>query len=259
MRPLRRTYPLVVLFGLSGPLACSGDDSGASGTATTSTSAATPSTGAETASTSSGSTTSAGSESASSTATTKDESTSSDTATTGDTAAPGDTAGAGDPAAPGTTTGGGGELCDDVGEVDFGDCQTPLGWIFDGAGCVPLSGCDCGDHCDAVFQDAPACAGSCAAAGECNKELLLGSGLARGPYGVGDICDDFAVCGDSSGSVAELIPTAMCSPGAKFPCEEGPSCSISSEGEITEERFEQLCAASLLPDVNLVSCLIWGP
>jgi hypothetical protein len=55
------------------------------------------------------------------------------------------------------------------------------------------------------------------------------------------------------------MPAAQCSPEAKYPCEEGPTCSINTDGEVSEDQLEALCAASLLPDVELVACIVWGP
>jgi len=160
----------------------------------------------------------------------------------------------------GDPTGGRGEVCDDLREVDFGDCATPLGWIFDGEACVPLSGCDCGANCDAVFLEPSECADACAAIGECRKDLLLGKGIIEGPYGLGDFCDSFSICGDTSMSVPDLLPSAQCIEDGNYPCNGELSCSVdSTEPMLTEDQLEKLCAASLLPGVNLVACVVLGP
>ncbi len=145
-----------------------------------------------------------------------------------------------------------------MGAVDFGDCATPLGWIFDGDGCVALDGCDCGPHCNAIFASASECGNSCAAAGECRSDLFIGKGLARGaPFGVGTGCDEVDICGGPSVAITEILPNANCGDRPYYPC-EGVHCSLGPlHHPYTEEEFEKLCAASLLPGVDLVACVLF--
>lgn len=236
-------------------LACTGDDGATTATTTAgaTSSGSTSTSGSTTDSTSaSTSTTASGSDSATGDAsTTGDASSTSTTSTTSSTTA-GETTGTS-----GSTTGGTGELCEDLSGVDFGDCATPLGWAFDGEGCVVVSGCGCDEGCDAIFDDPAACATSCAAAGECNEELFQGAGIFEGPYGVGDFCDQIDVCGDETESLPELLG-ATCE-GGGYPCEGASRCTAYWMGELTEAQYADLCAASLLPDVSLIACVIWGP
>ena len=254
-RPKLRTAALALAPLLSVALACSGDDgattattsAGSTSTASTSTSSST-STSAETAT----STSTSGSDSASGDASTTADSSSTSTTSTTSTGGGETTSSTG-----GATTGGAGEFCEDLSGVDFGDCATPLGWAFDGEACVLISGCGCDEGCGAIFDDPAACATSCAAAGECNEELFQGAGIFKGPYGVGDFCDQIDVCGDQSESLPELLG-ASCE-GEGYPCEGTSKCTLYWMGELTEEQYADLCAASLLPDVSLIACVIWGP
>ncbi|MEZ4380030.1 MAG: hypothetical protein R3A79_01690 [Nannocystaceae bacterium] len=246
---------LAPLLGLD--LACVGDDASTSAaTATaTSTTDSTSTTAASTSASTGDATTSAGTGDAStsdgaSSTTVASTSTASTAATTGgetdtDTSA-------------GTTTTGGGEVCEDLSGVDFGACATPLGWAFDGEACVLISGCGCDEGCDAIFADAAACAATCAAAGECRDELFQGAGIFEGPFGVGDFCDEIDVCGESSGALPELLG-ATCDDRGGYPCDGASRCAVDSPRAVTPAQYADLCAASLLPDVSLIACVVWGP
>jgi hypothetical protein len=242
-------------------LACSGDDSATTATTTagatsTASTSSTGSTGSTSDTSTSTSTSASGSDSDSATgdaSTTADpSSTSSASTSTGSSTTAGETTGT-----TGATTGGAGEVCEDLSGVDFGDCATPLGWAFDGEGCVVVSGCGCDEGCDAIFDDPAACATSCAAAGECNEELFQGAGIFEGPYGVGDFCDQIDVCGDETESLPELLGASCEREG--YPCEGTSKCTAYWMGELSEAQYADLCAASLLPDVSLIACVIWGP
>ena len=59
----------------------------------------------------------------------------------------------------------------------------------------------------------------------------------------------------------EVLPEllgASCE-GEGYPCEGTSKCTLYWMGELTEEQYADLCAASLLPDVSLIACVIWGP
>ncbi|HRI07380.1 MAG TPA: hypothetical protein PKW35_06165, partial [Nannocystaceae bacterium] len=156
------------------------------------------------------------------------------------------------------TTGGLGESCEDLGEVDFGECAAIVGWIFDGEGCKLVSGCGCEPHCDAVFAGPGACASTCAAAGACNTSLLQGAGIFKGPFELGVYCDDVDVCTDDPVALAEVFPGVSCD-GAVYPCDPDSLCQVGDNGMVTAEAWESYCAASLLPGVSGVKCLVLGP
>ncbi len=81
-----------------------------------------------------------------------------------------------------------------------------------------------------------------------------------GPFGVGDGCDEVTICGGPPMAVSEILPAVLCTDMAEYPCEGGgPGCTLNSVDPITDEQFQKLCAASLLPGVELIACVIWGP
>ncbi len=51
--------------------------------------------------------------------------------------------------------------CKDLSGVDFGDCQTSMGYGVVNGGCEPITGCSCGIHCDALFTSWSTCEQQC--------------------------------------------------------------------------------------------------
>lgn len=52
--------------------------------------------------------------------------------------------------------------CKPLNPQGFGPCKALLGVVFDGAGCVFVSGCGCEGDCEHFFADPPACEAACA-------------------------------------------------------------------------------------------------
>ena len=140
---------------------------------------------------------------------------------------------------------------------DYGDCEVFLGWGFDGSVCRRFSGCTCEPYCASLFPTAADCAVTCAAAGRCNTGALTGAGIAA-TFAEGDYCDDVLVCasGDLEPDLATLLPlsgacqlNSLCWP---------LGCPTSLEGNIEGDAWRGVCAATLVPDVQ-VDCFILGP
>jgi hypothetical protein len=150
-------------------------------------------------------------------------------------------------------------VCKDV-AGDYGDCAAVLGWGFDGSACALFSGCGCEPNCDGFFPDPVACASACAAAGECQAGDVEAAGIAEDPVAVGSFCDEVDACpGDDVEAqtwLQELFPGLVCEPG--FPC-DGDACHLQFQGEISEAQWVQICAASLLPGLDELACVVFGP
>jgi hypothetical protein len=88
---------------------------------------------------------------------------------------------------------------------------------------------------------------------------MKGLYLAKNPFEPGDHCDGVYICTPdaSSSDVSALFPGILCDPGV---C-EGPTkeCAAYYNGLVTEESWEKLCAASLLPLIDTIYCVIYGP
>jgi len=72
--------------------------------------------------------------------------------------------------------------CVAVDPYQFGACAMVLGVAFDGEACVTVSGCGCGDQCDAIFPDLASCREACG---------LPGEGLPAGA-----VCESDAECAE---------------------------------------------------------------
>jgi hypothetical protein len=144
---------------------------------------------------------------------------------------------------------------------DHGDCQTPLGWAFDGQECTARVGCDCAPDCDNFFPDPAACAQACAAAGRCDPGKIKAAGLADDPVQPGDHCDGLYTCpGDDEplkSAYQQIFGMLSCEPGS-FPC--GPEvCAGQWSGSLDPDAWQKLCAASLLPAADSLYCAVFGP
>lgn len=154
-------------------------------------------------------------------------------------------------------TGGAGICGGTVG--DYGDCQLPLGWIYDGGHCVPVSGCGCEPDCDAFSDDASGCVAGCA--GTCDTTVFLGAGIASDDWGVGDGCDELHACLEPGS--AQLIESVLSEPLTctdQSWCEAGEqSCRIPITTIITPELYDELCGAALLEGLVSWRCVVYGP
>ncbi len=148
-----------------------------------------------------------------------------------------------------------------IADGDYGTCDAIIGWAFDGQECVLLSGCGCESDCDLFYETLDECATTCADAGECNPDKFIGAGIKENPFVQGDGCDEVDVCTPQSlhDAVMALFPGMFTCEGNGFPCEGDGKCTVQWQGEVDAELWKQLCAASLVPDLETIACVIWGP
>lgn len=181
------------------------------------------------------------------------------TATTGEpsTGTPGtSTGGTTDPGTTGdATTGGPVGACAEV-DGDYGPCDAILGVAFQGGSCRYVSGCNCEPDCALFFDDPVACATTCAAAGECEEAQIMGAGIAPDEVGPGSFCDEVDACVNLP-ELMQLFPELVCE-GQGMPC-GGQNCHLQFAGELTPEVWQKVCAASLLPGVDELYCVVFGP
>lgn len=143
---------------------------------------------------------------------------------------------------------------------DYGDCDLALGWAFDGTSCASLSGCDCAPDCDLFFAGPVACASACAAAGECREDIVEAVALAQEPIGPGSLCDQVDACVVSpelKGWLMELFPGLNCE-GSPLDC-DAETCQLQFQSVLTPEEWTQICAATLLPTIEKLGCVVFGP
>jgi hypothetical protein len=152
---------------------------------------------------------------------------------------------------------GGGPACA-AALADYGDCDLALGWAFDGENCVPMSGCGCEPDCAAFTTDFAGCLGACD--GFCDTSAFVGAGIADDGWGEGDFCDGISACvkSDVVPLVEQVVTATDCSPDAS--CGANASrCVLGFAGEVQPDLFEELCAATLIEDLDAIECLILGP
>ncbi len=156
---------------------------------------------------------------------------------------------------------------------DLGGCGQEIGYVFDGAQCVPAVGCPCEDEggCG-IFATASACARSCAADGWCQEDKLFEPSSPERDCTGYLWCDFTMTCVESDedptdelGALAEEFGDVRCregrqgdfcaySPGecgrGRWCCEVYPwSRRRVPEGEIG------LCAMTLMPNVMGFECI----
>lgn len=170
---------------------------------------------------------------------------------------PGET---GDSSSGGSTTGDPVGTCKEL-SGDYGKCLALLGIAFVDGACRAVSGCDCEPDCEFFFDidDPAACASTCAAAGECNEDIVKGAGIADDPIGPGSLCDELNACASSpelEQAFQELFPELVCEQGNGC---DGQNCHLLFQNVLTPEQWQQICAASLLPGVSQISCWVFGP
>lgn len=155
------------------------------------------------------------------------------------------------------TTGGSVGACKAV-DGDYGPCDALIGYAFVDGGCQLVSGCNCEPDCEFFFADPVACASTCAAAGECQPDNIHGGGIAPDEVGPGSFCDEVDACVDLpelAEQLKELFPELVCEQGR---C-DGQNCHLLWQGELSDEQWTQICAASLLPGVDELVCVVLGP
>lgn len=154
--------------------------------------------------------------------------------------------------------GGGAGTCEDV-SGDYGDCSTPLGWGFDGTECALFNGCGCAPHCDGFFDDPGGCASTCAA-DHCDTAAMKAAYLAESPFVVGNHCDGVYVCtaDAASSGIEAMFPGIVCEQSGLCPPGE-EQCAAYYSGMVTEAQWQTLCAASLLPQIDDIYCIVYGP
>lgn len=173
------------------------------------------------------------------------------------TGTPGSTSDPGTGSTGDATTGGSAGACKAI-AGDYGPCDALIGYAFVDGGCQLVSGCNCEPDCEFFFDDPVACASTCAAAGECQLDNIHGGGIAPDEVGPGSFCDGVDTCVDLpelAQQLKELFPELVCEQGQ---C-DGQNCHLLWQGELTAEQWTQICAASLLPGVDEVVCMVFGP
>ena len=182
--------------------------------------------------------------------------------------------------------------CQEIDPWGFGVCAMFLGYGFDGSACVGVSGCGCGDLCDAFHPTLAGCEEVCA--DELNPCVAEG-GFCSGPFGVpagakapplypecppGSAEVDLGGCGDwevccfetepcipEGGSGAVYPGTPPCCPGlVSIPC-GGPiagecqpcvgsfSCTACGDGVCAQPENECTCPK----DCGAASCVAVDP
>ena len=140
---------------------------------------------------------------------------------------------------------------------DYGDCDLALGWAFDGADCVSMTGCDCAPDCGAFATDFAGCVSACT--GYCDASAFVGDGIASGGWAEGSFCDEIYTCvkADVVPMLQALVPASTCEANG---CGAGQDrCTLASGGEVTAEDMSQFCAATLIEDLDELRCLVIGP
>ena len=114
----------------------------------------------------------------------------------------------------------------------FGACGDTLGYMWTGAGCVEVSGCDCGDYCASVFETYEGCLSSCApalccaTADDCGEGLDCFLGHCVAPAPAGSCWSD----ADCDGANAVCVQMSWCACGQPCggpvppPCKPGVPC-----------------------------------
>lgn len=251
-----RWFPCVALL-----MACGGGGTSESGTGSSSTAPASGTTAGTTSPTSSGTTvdaTGGGTGTGAGTTTTAGTTTAGVTTltTAGETgtSSPGATTTTGSSSGGESSTGEPAGACKAV-KGEYGPCDAILGYTFDGSKCVATSGCNCEPDCDAFHPTPVACATACAAAGECREEVVKGGGIGPDEVGPGSLCDEVNACVNLP-ELKELFPGLTCEPA--IPC-GADACHLLFQNVLTPEQWTQICAASLLPGVDELYCVVFGP
>lgn len=157
---------------------------------------------------------------------------------------------------------------------EFGDCGEALGAVFDGAQCVPVTGCACtGEDCP-LFESVSQCASACSAQGWCQIDKLKYNYRPLGkPPCDGEFCGTvFAMCIKSEvdpstdlNKVAPNLTPMNCGPGdgVTYCSFEEPGCSredwccYTTRGlwDLDATKTTEMCALSLLVTSTNISCL----
>jgi len=180
--------------------------------------------------------------------------------TSGSSSGPSGTSGTGSGTDASSTSGGGVGLCEPA-IGDYGDCDAVLGVAFNGIECATISGCNCAPDCDKFFPDVAACALTCAEAGHCNPDRLEPAGILKEPVVMGTHCDEVDAClsEPSLKEILEQIFGMLTCEGMGFPCNEGNICHGLWAGPLEGDAWTHTCAATLVPGVGTLLCVVFGP
>lgn len=156
---------------------------------------------------------------------------------------------------------------------EFGDCGEALGAVFDGAQCVPVTGCACtGEDCP-LFESVSQCASACSAQGWCQADKLIHTSTQSKvqPPCDGIFCGTaFAMCihaeVDPSVELNKVAPNLMmtCHRGGRGYClVTGPGCSeqewccstTRNVWTLDATQSSEMCALSLLTTSIQISCI----
>lgn len=178
-------------------------------------------------------------------------STASTSGTGGSSVAAGGTGGQGGMCVPGSGP------CMDVSGCDYGSCDSPLGWAFDGANCVAMSGCSCAPNCAGFHASLDACMNDCS--GYCDADAFQGHVLGPKNWGPGTHCDQVTVCADAplASQMKTIVPGTMCG-GSSVNCPAGQSaCVLAFSGKVTASQHADYCKLTLLAGVDAIFCSLF--
>jgi len=128
-----------------------------------------------------------------------------------------------------------GQSCLALASDHFGLCEAELGFIFDGTGCVTVSGCDCYGFCDYVYTSLAECqaacnpgSGCCATDNDCAPgDICIDTACVQAPAAP-DTCWSNGDC-DCGWTVCDSIPTSYCADAFVCPC-DAPCFAPSTPG-----------------------------
>ena len=149
--------------------------------------------------------------------------------------------------------------CPIVDPASLGECTMPLGIVFDGMSCIPVSGCGCTAPSCRAFASLAECARTCAEAGRCNLAMIP---LDDYPYVcTADFCDSISFCPtDDVATLQEalrtLYPSLRCGDDV-YPsyCTTGLPCEVFG-GYSRPEILASFCPVTLLPGIEHADCFI---
>ncbi len=159
--------------------------------------------------------------------------------------------------------------------ASFGDCNQPLGFVFDGRRCVAVRGCPCTDDNCPAFETLEDCAKSCVADGWYQPENMPVTGPGQTASCPGAFCSgQVAFCSTAASDPTAQLDALM--PAFDIHCviqEEAGVCDLAhapprgdcaptdwcctlrkNNNALSESEYRQLCRMSLLPDVKPGGC-----